>query len=92
MPIFYVGRNVIAFQTLSVPEFAVTEYCDFVFGNDDIRMAAAHLIILAVADALVPQGLAQEDFYFGVPAADGLHILWRCSLVSLSILNIFAVL
>ena len=74
VPIFYVGRNVIALKTLSVPEFAVTEYCDFVLGNDDIRMAAAHLIILAVADALVPQCLAQEDFYFGVPAADGLHI------------------
>ena len=74
VPIFYVGRHIVALQTLSVPEFAVTEYCDFVLGNDDIRMAAAHLIILAVADAFVPQGLAQEDFYFGVPAADGLHI------------------
>lgn len=45
----------------------------FVFGNDDIRMAAAHLIILAVADALVPQCLAQEDFYFGVPARVSKH-------------------
>ena len=74
VPIFYVGRNVIALQTLSVPEFAVTEYCDFVLGNDDIRMAAAHLIILAVADAIVPQCLAQKDLDFGIPAADGLHI------------------
>ena len=63
------------YETLSVPEFAVTEYCDFILGNDNIRMAAAHLIILAVADALMPQGLAQEDFYFCILAADGLHIL-----------------
>lgn len=74
VPEFYVRRNVIALQTLSVPEFAVTEDCDFVLSNDDIRMAAAHLIILAIAYALVPQCLAQKDFYFGVPAADGLHI------------------
>ena len=57
-----------------MPEFAVTEYCDFVLGNDDIRMAAAHLKILAVADAFVPQGLAQKDFDFGVLATDALHI------------------
>ena len=57
-----------------MPEFAVTEYCDFILGNDDIRMAAAHLIILAVADAFVPQCLAQKDFYFGILAADGLHV------------------
>ena len=74
VPIFYVGRNVVALQTLSVPEFPVTEYCDFVLGNNDIRMAAAHLIVLAVADALVPQGLAQKDFYFCILAADGLHV------------------
>ena len=73
VPIFYIGCYVAALQTLSVPEFAVTEYCDFVLGNDDIRMAAAHLIILAVADAIVPQCLAQKDLEFGIPAADGLH-------------------
>ena len=74
VPIFYVGRHIVALQTLSVPEFAVTEYCDFVLGNDDIRMAAAHLKILAVADAFVPQGLEQKDLYFCVLAADSLHI------------------
>ena len=74
VPIFYVGRNIVALQTLSVPELAVTEYCDFVFGNDDIRMAAAYLIVLAITDALMPQCLAQKDFYFCIPAADGLHV------------------
>lgn len=74
VPIFYVGRHIVALHAFAVPELPVAKDSDFVLGNDDIRMAAAHLIILAVADAFVPQGLAQEDFYFGVPAADGLHI------------------
>ena len=74
VPIFYVGRHIVVLHAFAVPELPVAKDSDFVLGNDAIRMAAAHLKILAVADAFVPQGLAQEDFYFGVPAADGLHI------------------
>ena len=60
--------------THTMPKLTIAKNSYFVFGNDDIRMAAAHLIILAVADALVPQCLAQKDFDFGVLAADSLHI------------------
>lgn len=74
VPIFYVGRHIVALHAFAVPELPVAKDSDFVLGNDDIRMAAAHLIILAVADALVPQCLAQKDFDFGVLAADSLHI------------------
>ena len=59
--------------THTMPKLTIAKNSYFVFGNDDIRMAAAHLIILAVADALVPQCLAQEDFYFGVLARVSKH-------------------
>lgn len=74
VPIFYVGRHIITLHAFAVPELPVAKDSDFVLSNDDIRMAAANLIILAVADAFVPQCLAQKDFDFGIPAADGLHI------------------
>ena len=66
VPKLNVSRYVVTLQTFSVPKLPVAKDSDFVLGNDDIRMAAAHLIILAVADALVPQCLAQKDFDFGV--------------------------
>lgn len=59
--------------THTMPKLTIAKNSYFVFGNDDIRMAAAHLIILTVADALVPQCLAQEDFYFGVLARVSKH-------------------
>lgn len=73
VPIFYVGRHIIALHAFAVPKLPVAKDSDFVFGNDDIRMAAAHLIILAVADAFVPQSLAQKDFDFGVLARVSKH-------------------
>lgn len=103
VPIFYVGHYIVTLHAFAVPELSVAKDCYFVLGNDDIRMAAAHLIILAIADAFVPQGLAQKDFDFGVPAADGLHILMAlllsqlvhniisiCSFIISIIINIFS--
>ena len=65
---------IVALKAFAMPEFTITKYCNFILGDDDIRMAAAHLIILAVADTFVPQSLAQEDFNFGILTANGLHI------------------
>ena len=64
VPKLNVSRYVVTLQTFSVPKLPVAKDSDFVLGNDDIRMAAAHLKILAVADAFVPQGLTQENFNF----------------------------
>lgn len=73
-PDFFVPKlGTITNITHTMPKLTIAKNSYFVFGNDDIRMAAAHLIILAVADALVPQCLAQEDFYFGVLARVSKH-------------------
>ena len=88
VPIFYVGRYIVALHAFAVPELPVAKDSDFVFGNDNIRMAAAHLIILAIADAFVPQSLAQKDFDFGILAADGLHVFMALLLSQLVHLQI----
>ena len=72
-PLFVPELGTITNITHTMPKLTIAKNSYFVFGNDDIRMAAAHLIILAVADALVPQCLAQEDFYFGVLARVSKH-------------------
>ena len=62
-------------------EFTVTEYGDPVLRDHDIRRSWKRLIVFSVSVPVVPESLAEDQFYGGVLRADCRHVLmtlfWR---------------
>ena len=63
-----------AAAVVSVPETAVDENYGAVFPQNDVGFAGDVLHVEAVAYAVLPQPFADEDFRFGVFAADVGHV------------------
>ena len=77
LPEFLVGGDLLTGMFLmpsGVPEVPVNKNRDVVAQDGDIGGSGERPVVLPVAQAAVPEGLAQEDFRLRIPAADAAHV------------------